>query len=323
MTRLTRRSLLGAALAAPLPAWSQTTGWPDRPIRLIVPYPSGGAADKVARALEPGLQTALGQPVVFDYKPGGSGAVGVQFAAQSAPDGYSILLVDNGPITILPAGKKVGYDPESSLTPIGVVGEGGYAFAAHSSFAAKTLADLVKISKARPNTVLYGTPAVGGPGHLSVELFQTMSGADLTHVPFKGGSQVITDLLGGHIPLAMISPGTAVPFVQSGRIHLLAVTTPKRSPLFPDVPTVMEQGYPEFDASVWIGLFGPARLSAELTERHRRALAGALANAETQRALREFGFEPGAASTESFPPRVRTEFRKWGTLMKSRGIVLE
>ena len=277
----------------------------------------------INRPLAPRMQAALGQPLVFEYKPGGSGTIGALAVSQAPADGYSILVADNGPITIIPSAKSVGYDPTKNLTPIGVVGEGTYAITINSAFPANSLADLVRISRAMPQTVVYGSPAVGGPGHLFMELFHSVSGADLTHVPYKGGAQVITDLLGGHIPMAMVSPGTALPFVRSGKLRVLAITSAKRSSIFPDVPTVAEQGYPGFDAGVWIALFGPANLPTDVTDKLRMGLEVALADLATKQSLRDFGFEPGTSSTEPFSSRVRAETSKWGALIKERGIAFE
>ncbi|MGE4243783.1 Bug family tripartite tricarboxylate transporter substrate binding protein [Ramlibacter sp.] len=321
MPSITRRAALGATLAPFIGnAWA---AWPERPIRTVVPYTAGGGADKVGRAIESGMQAALGQPLVFEYRPGGSGTVGALAVANAPADGYSILVADNGPVTIIPSAKSVGYDPTKNLTPIGVIGEGAYAIAINAAFPARTLADLVRLSKAKPKSIAYASPAVGGPGHLFMELFAGASGADLIHVPYKGGAQVMTDLVGGHVPIAMVSPGTAVPHVQSGKVRVLGITTTKRSSVFPDVPTIAEQGYPGFDASVWIALFGPGNLPADVTDRLRKGLETALARPESQRQLRDFGYEPGTTSTVPLAARVRAEVEKWGTLMKARGIVLE
>ncbi|MCJ0763315.1 tripartite tricarboxylate transporter substrate binding protein [Variovorax terrae] len=325
MTPISRRRLVGAALAAAASqAWAQKAGgWPDRPIKLLIGYQTGGATDGVMRPLEPRLQAALGQPLIFDYRPGAGATVAAGLTAKAPADGYTIHITDSGPMTILPNGKQLSYDPTSAFTPLGMICEGCSVIAVHPSVPAKNLADLVKMAKARPGSLTYGTSGIGGSAHLSGELFQAMTGTELVHVPYKGGSPAAVDLVGGQIPMLFASTGTALPFIQSGKMRALAVTSASRSSVLPEVPTVAEQGYPGYDATVWFALVGPARMPADASSRVHRALQGALADPAVEQALRRQGYEPILGPADVMQARVRTDLAKWGKLIRERKISFE
>ena len=324
MNPISRRSLLGCALAGSLPAIAQKPdGWPERPIKMVVGYPTGGATDGVMRPLEPRLQASLGQPLIFEYRPGAGATVAAGATAKAPADGYTIHITDSGPMTILPNGKQLGYDPLTAFTPLGMVCEGCSVIAVHPSVPAHNLTDLVKLAKARPGTITYGTSGIGGSAHLSGELLQAMTGAELVHVPYKGGSPAAVDLVGGQIPMLFASTGTALPFIQSGKMRALAVTSIKRSSVLPDVPTVAEQGYPGYDATVWFALVAPARLPADISARLHGALQGALADPAAQQALRRQGYEPIPGAADIVSARVRADLAKWGQLIRDKKISFE
>ncbi len=326
---LRRRQLLGAATGLSIagvlsrPVSAQTTTWPDKPVRIILGYPPGGAADGAARPLEPRMQAALGQPLVFDYKPGAGATLAAGLAAKAAPDGYTLHFTDAGPMTILPNGKKQAYDPFESFTPIGMVCAGGTLLVAHPSVPARNLTELIALARANPGSLAYGTSGVGGAGHLAAEQLESITGIRMNHVPYKGGSQAVADLVGGQVPLLFSSMATAIPFVQSGKIRALAVTSDKRASALPDVPTIAEQGFPGFEASVWFALVGPARLPAEIVAKANAAMNSALAEKGVQDAIRKQGYEPLPGTPADLARSIRSDYEKWGRLIRDRKISFE
>ncbi len=325
-----RRRLLGAtALASvggllPTVASAQSAApWPNRPIRLILGYATGGATDGVARPLEPHLQAALKQPVVFDYRPGAGATVAAAQTARAAPDGYTVHITDSGPMTILPNGKNVGYDPLTAFTSIGMVCEGCSVIVVHPSVPAKNLQELLALARAKPGTISYGTSGIGGSAHLSGELLQSMTGVRLIHIPYKGGGPAAVDLIGGQIPMAFASTGTALPNIANGRMRAIAVTSARRISVLPDVPTVAEQGVAGSDATVWFGMVAPPALPAEIGRPLHAALQVGLRDAGVQDALRKQGYEPLPGTPESFARRVEVDLAKWGKLIREQSITFE
>lgn len=333
-TTIARRRLLCASLLSPLgalgvsPARAQQASaasapWPDRPIRLMVGYATGGATDGVARPLEPHFQSALGQPLIFDYKPGAGATVAAGLTAKAAPDGYTIHITDSGPMSILPNGKQLSYDPTRDFTPLGMICEGCSVIAVHPSVPARNLTELLQLARAKPDTITYGTSGIGGSAHLSGELLQTMTGVQLVHVPYKGGGPAAVDLVGGQIAMAFASTGTALPFIQSGKIRALAVTSATRSSALPDLPTVAEQGVPGYDATVWFALVGPAKMPQPIAARLHQVLQQALQEPAVQQALRRQGYEPIPGPAEAMASRVRADLDKWGKLIRDKNITFE
>jgi tripartite-type tricarboxylate transporter receptor subunit TctC len=322
---LLRRRVLAAALAAPLAgalqrALAQSKGWPDRPIKLVLGYPPGGAADGTSRPLEPKLQSMLGQPILFDYRPGAGATVAADYTARAAPDGYTLHIIDAGPMTILPNGKQLDYDPFKSFTPVGMVCAGGTLVAAHPSVAASNVKELIAMLKDKPGALSYGTSGIGGAGHLAAELFQSMTATRMIHVPYKGGNQAVTDLVGGQIPLLFSSMTTAIPYVQSQKIKAIAVTYPTRASALPETPTVAESGLPGFDASVWFAMVGPAKLPEEIVSKVNQALNAALSEPGVQDSLRRQGYEPVSGSAEDLARQIRSDYEKWGKVIRDAKI---
>jgi len=322
-----RRRLLGAALAAPLAAafnHAHAQGkWPEKPIRMILGYPSGGSADGSLRPLQPKMEAALGQPLIVDYRPGAGATIAVDLTARAAPDGYTLHLVDSGPLTILPNGKKLPYDPQKDLTPIGTACGGGALIVVHPSVPAANVPELVKLARAKPGVYNYGTSGVGGAGHLAAELLQSMAGIELVHVPYKGGSQAAVELMGGQIPLLFSSMGTAVPHLAGGRMRAIGVTSEKRAGAVPNVPTVAEQGYPGYEASVWFALVGPPGLPASIVATVNRALAAALADAEVQEQIKRLGYDTMPGSPQDLTRLIASDIVKWGKVVREKKIVFE
>lgn len=319
-----RRTILGAAIAVPFAAamnraLAQTAGWPDKPVKVVLGYPPGGAADGLARPLEPKMLAALGQPLLFDYRPGAGATVAAGFTAKAAPDGYTVHLTDSGPMAILPNGKRLGYDPFENFSPIGIVCTGGTLVVAHPSVQARTLQELIALVKTSPG-LSYGTSGVGGAGHLAAELLQSMTGIKLTHVPYKGGSQAVTDLVGGQVPLLFSSMATAIPFVQSGKIVPIAVTSATRASALPEVRTVAEQGLPGFEASLWFAMVGPAKLPPDIVAKINAAQNAALNDPAVQAAIRKQGYEPQPGSPADLSKQLRADYDKWGKVIRDAKI---
>ncbi len=322
--RQSRRNFLYGAAAGALAlhgrAWAAPGNWPDRSIQLVMGYPSGGATDGVMRPLEMILQRELGQPVVFDYRPGAGATIAATHTARAKPDGYTLHVTDSGPMTILPNGKQLAYDPLKDFTPIGLVCEGASIIVAHPSLSVSNLGELIALAKEKPGQLHYGTSGLGGAAHLSGELFQAVTGASLEHVPYKGGSQAAIDLVGGQIPLAFASTGTALPFVETGKMKPLAVTSRNRVAIFPDVPTVAEAGYPDYDATVWFAIVAPPGLPRHIVDKAHAALQSALNTPEAGNALRAQGYEPAPGSPEDLQRRIQADNEKWRALIRDKQI---
>src|SRR6478735_3743024 len=268
-----KRAVLALSLLAAWAAFAQT--YPNKPIRLMIGYAPGGSAEAGARPLAKALEPLLGQPLVFEYRPGAAGGVAMEAIARAPADGYTLYYFDSGPLTIAPHLNKVGYDPIASFTHLGHVCGSGSLLVVHPSTPFRSVADVVNLSKREPNKWSYGTSGVGGPHHLSGEYFKGVTGAQLLHVPYKGGGPAMTDLMGGQVPMLFSSLGPSVGAVKGGKIRAIAVTSLTRSAAFPDVPTMDEAGLKGFDSTAWYGLLGPAGLPREAVERLTQALAKA------------------------------------------------
>src|SRR5262245_53909739 len=247
-------------------------GYPNKPIRVVIGYTAGGSAEAGARPLARALEPLLGQPLIMEYRPGNAGGVAMEAMARAPADGYTLYYFDSGPLTVAPHLGKTGYNNLSSFTHLGHVCGSGSLLVVHPSTPFRTVADVVDASKKEPNKWSYGTSGVGGPHHLSGEYFKTVTGANLLHVPYKGGGPAMTDLIGGQVPMLFSSLAPAVGAVKSGRIRAIAVTSPQRSAAFPDVPTMQEIGLQGFDSTAWYGIVGPAGLPQEVIARWTQAL---------------------------------------------------
>ncbi len=297
--------------------------WPVKPIRLVIAYTPGGAAEGTLRTFSQKLEALLGQQLVVEYKPGAGATIGADYASKAAPDGYTLHLIDNGPLTIVPAGKKLPYDPIKSFTYIGLVNVGGTVLMGHSSVQANTFDELVKLARAKPGSLSYGTSGIGGTGHMSGELFKGVAKLDIVHVPYKGGGPAMAELLGGQIPLLFSSLTPAVPHIKSGKLKAYAVTSLARSSAIPDVPTVSELGFPGFEAVTYFGLVGPAGLPKEIVDKTSSALLTALKDRDVQEAIKKQGYEPMPSTAEAMVERVRADLAKWTKVIKDVGITLE
>jgi tripartite-type tricarboxylate transporter receptor subunit TctC len=272
--------------------------YPDKPIRMVVGYAPGGAADKLVRPITDRLARILKQAFVVDYKPGAGAALAAELTAKAPADGYTLHITDSGPMTILPHMRKLGYDPLSSFTPISMVGGGGVVVVVLPSSKATDMKSLIELAKKDPKNWSYGTSGVGGVGHLA-------------------------ELLGGHVPILFSSLGAAASHIQAGRLRALADSSGKRSSMFPDVPTMAEAGFPGFDASIWFSIIGPAGLPKDVMDKLVPALTIVMRDPEVILAIKREGYDPMPMTPQQTAERIKIDFELWGKTVKSANITAD
>jgi tripartite-type tricarboxylate transporter receptor subunit TctC len=290
--------------------------YPAKPVRILVGFPPSGATDLIARILQPALAQAFQREIVVENRPGASGVLAADATAKAPPDGYTLNLVSHSALIVSPAMGGVPYDPLGDFTPIARIAELPNVIMARPAVPAQDLRQLVDLAKAKSGSISYGSPGPGSAGHLTGEFFARTAGIQLMHIPYKGGGPAMTDFLGGQIDLFVGVVSTAVPYVQQGRARALAVSGMKRAAPLPEVPTIAESGWPEFEATTWYAMIGPARLPRPVVERWYRELNSALAVPEVRKALVERGFEPAPSPPAEFAAYLRAETAKWAPLVK-------
>ena len=295
--------------------------YPNRTITLIIPFPPGGSTSIVGRLIADKMSQQLGQSIVVDNRAGAGGTVGTKAAAKSEPDGYTLLLGYSGTLAIGPSlYKNVGYDPRRDFAPIGMIGHAPTSLVVHPSFPAKTVAELVAYAKANPGKVNFGSAGIGTVSHITGEYFARAAGIKLVHIPYKGTSPALSDLLGGHIPMAFAPIPATHANVQAGLLRALAVTSSTRNSLLPDVPTLIEAGLTHFDASLYYGLVAPAGTPLPIVERLNRELTAALASDEVKKQLGLDGTEITPGTVQDYAEFIDKDERKWSELVKASGV---
>ena len=319
MQHIMRRVLAGLAVALlPLPAAAQA--YPDKPIRVIVPVPAGGTPDVVARMVAPGLSSLLGQQLVIDNRGGAGALIGTELAARAVPDGYTLFFSSPGPLTILPhLQKKITYDPMRDFAPVSLICIGPFLLIAHPAVPVKAVKELIALAKAEPGKLNYASAGNGTPNHLAMELFKSMAGVNMTHVPYKGAPQAITDLIGGSVELMFNSIPPALPHIRSGRLKLLAVASVRRSPQLPDVPTIGEAGVPGFEAITWFGLLVPAKTPQQIVARLNELVVKVVRAPELKSQFEILGYEAVGGSPGEFAAFIRAESEKYAKAVKLSG----
>ena len=294
--------------------------YPSRSVRVVVPFPPGGAVDFYARVVQQPLSDALGQTVVIDNRAGASGMVGADHVAKSSPDGYTLLLGNIASLAIN-AGiyAKMPYDPAKDFTPIMHTVDVNYVLVVHPSVPARTVAELVAHAKANPGKLAYGSAGSGSLPHLATELFKASTGTDIVHVPYKGGGPMVTDLLGGTVQLVIGDQANLMPHVKTGKLRALAVASPARSPLYPELPTIAEAGVSGFQAVAWNGLVGPAGLPPDIVRRVHAAFAKVMAQPDVREKLQSGGLDPVGDSPEEFARFIPAEIAKWTRIARDVG----
>ncbi len=294
--------------------------YPNKPIRLVVPFPPGGAVDFYARVVQGPLSESLGQPVVIENRVGASGMVGADHVAKSAPDGYTLLLGNIASLAInVSIYPKMAYDPAKDFTPIMHTIDVNYVLVVHPSVPAKTVAELIAYAKANPGKLAYGSAGSGSLPHLATELFKASTGTDMVHVPYKGGGPMVTDLLGGTVHVVIGDQANLMPHVKSGKLRGLAVASPRRSANYPDLPTIAESGVPGFQAVAWNGLVGPAGLRSDIVKRVHEAFAKVMMLPDVREKLQGGGLDPVGDSPDEFGRFIPAEIAKWSKIAKDVG----
>ncbi|MBI1990662.1 MAG: tripartite tricarboxylate transporter substrate binding protein [Betaproteobacteria bacterium] len=320
MKRLLNLLLLAVACAA-LPGFAQQ--FPSRPVRLVVPYPPGGANDIVARLLAPGMGAQLGQNVVVDNRGGANTIIGSELVATAAPNGHTILIIAAGHAINPSLYHNLPYNTARDFAPIALVGDGAYVLVAHPSLALASSADLIALAKSKPGQIAYASSSIGNLTHLAAELFNSLAGIKMLHVPYKGGNPAMLDLLGGRVSVFFSTVAVARPHLQTGRIKGLGVTTARRSLALPDVPTIAESGLPGYAVSGWYGLVAPAATPKAAIGRLHSVVQVALRQTEIREKLLGVGIEVVDATTARFGELITAELAKWDKVVKPLGITPE
>ena len=302
--------------------WAQSQ-WPNKPIKLVIPFAPGGVTDTSGRIIADYLSKKLGQQVVADNRPGASGNIGSQVVASAEPDGYTLLLVLDGTFVINPhVFDKVPFDPVRDFSPIGKIGDSTTILVAHPSFKANSLRELIELAKTQPGGVSYGTSGTGSIVHLAGEMVKQRTGANLVHIPYKGGAPAIADALAGHTPLAFASAASVQHHLKTGHLKALGVPSGKRSRQYPDIPTFAESGLDDFDINSWVGLVAPAKTPRALIERLNLELNAALADPDVRAKLEASGIAATPGSPDTFAATIRKELGVYGNVVKTAGIKL-
>ncbi len=322
MHQTPRRQFLATAAAAPwaFSAQAQAPAFPSKPIKLIVGFAPGGAVDIIARAVAQQISATLGQPVVVDNRPGAGTNIAMRQLIDSPADGHTLMLTANS-IAANPAlYQPAPFDPARDVTPISLVGRVPVVIAANAASGPDSIVKLISASKGKPNSVSYGSPGNGSTPHLAVALFARAAGIDLLHVPYKGGSPAINDVLAGHVQAVAVNALEVQPHVKSGKLRVLTVLSPARTPIFPDVPSIAEAGYPGFEASVWYGFIGPAGLPAPVVAQLHGAIQKAMATAEVKDRLVNAGGEVQPGPAERLTQLIASEQARYGKLIREASI---
>lgn len=315
-----RQFLLAGAAWALLAPSARAQAFPSKPIHIIVGYTAGGAVDAIARVVGTQLSTSLGQPVIIDNKPGAATNVAVKALIDSPPDGHTLMLTANAIAANMALFQPAPYDLERDVAPVAFVGRVPVVIAANAASPITTLTKLVEAAKAKPGSLDYATPGNGSTPHLAVELFARAAGIKLSHVPYRGGAQALTDVIGGQVPLVALNALEVLPHAKSGKLRVVAVLSAGRSSVLPDVPTIAESGYPGFEASVWYGLIAPAATPKAIVTQLNAATQKALQSAEVRDRLTSAGGEVAPGTPEAFGAYLRAERLRYDKLIREAQI---
>ena len=303
---------------------ARSQSYPSKPITLVVPYPAGGGVDAMARMVGQKLSLALKQPVVVENRGGGNGNVGTRAVAKAEPDGYTLLLGYTGTLAVNPSlTKNAGYDPATDFAPIGMIASMSVALIAHPSFPGRTVADVIALAKKEPGKMTLATGAVGTVSYLCAELFKSTAGLDVTIVPYRGTAPLLTDLLAGHVQIGFSVVGSAMSNIQGGTLRALAVTTTARSSMLPDVPTVIESGLPNFDASLRYGLVAPAGTPRPIIDQLNKELRGLLQGKDIMERVAAEGGDVAPSTPEEYGAVIAQEIATWSALIKQLDLKIE
>ncbi len=316
----TRCQVLAACAVAVLACPAQAQNYPVRPVRMIVPFSPGGAADVPGRMLMQKLSEALGQQVVVDNRPGAGGTIGADLAAKAAADGYTLLMISNTHVISASLYKKLPYDSLNDFAPVLQFGDAPNVLVVHPSLPVKSVRELVALAKAKPGSIDFASSGSGSSQHLFAALFISLAGVKMTHIPYKGSAQATTDLLSGQVTVSFPGIAGMIQHIRNGRLRALAVTSLKRSPQMPEVPSIAEAGVKGYEASLWLGILAPAALPKDINARLNAEVGKILKQPELQASFRTIGTEIVYRAPEDFGEFVKSELGKWAWVVKETGM---
>jgi tripartite-type tricarboxylate transporter receptor subunit TctC len=314
-------AIITCALAA---SGAAAQSYPDRPIRVIVGVPAGATPDIMARSVTTGMSKIMGQPLVMDNRGGAGGIIGTEVAAKAAPDGYTLLVSSPGPLTILPHMQtKIGYDPQRDFVPVGLIASNPFLLITHPSLPAKSIKELIALAKSQPGKLNYASAGNGAANHLAAELFKSLAGVNITHVPYKGAPQAVSDVLAGHMNMMFNSIPPVLAHIKADRFRALGVGSSKRNAQLPDVPTIAEAGVPGYEAITWFGMLAPAKLPKPLLAKVSDAFAKTIQAPELRAMLESQGADPGSGQPQEFASLIRREYERNAKVVKVSGIKVD
>lgn len=311
-------AVLGLMQTFALTAWAQT--YPVKPVKVVVGYAAGGAVDTVARTIGQSLSNAMGQPFVVENKPGAGSNIATKSVIEAPADGYTLMMAANAVAANMALYQPAPFDAERDLVAIALIGRVPVVLAVNPNAPFTNIAKMIEAAKAKPGSIAFASPGNGSTPHMAIEFFERAAGITLQHVPYRGGSPAITDVIGGQLPLVAVNALEAQPHVRSGRLKLLAVLSPNRSAIFPDVPTIAESGFPGFEASVWYGLVAPAATPKPVVVRLHAEVQRALQTAEVRERMTSVGGEIIPGSAEMFTSLIRSERQRYEKLVREANI---
>ena len=307
-----------------LPASAQTAPFPAKSVRIIVPFGPGGASDALPRLLGPKLSEIWGQPVIIDNRPGAAGNIGMEMGAKAPPDGYTLTSGPIGNLAVNPHMYKLSYDIFKDFTPITMMGTVDNGLVVHPSIPARSVKELVALLKARPGELTFGSGGVGTQAHIAGEMFKAMTGTNMVHIPYKGVGASVSDLLGGHLAMIFVQMHAALPYVKAGKLRALGVATAKRSPAYPDLPTIAEAGnLPGFQSRSWYALVGPAQMPPAIVNKIQADSAKVLQTADLREKLAAQGVDPGGDTPDELRRFMKFEYDRYGAIIRKLDIKAE
>ena len=316
--------LLGLGLGLAPAAQAQTAGFPQKPVRIVVPYTTGGSNDVIARLLAQQLQDIWGQSVVVENKPGAAGNIGAADIAKATPDGHSLLLTNINIVSMNPALiANMPFDPQRDFAPVSLLGTTALALVVHPSVPASNVRELIELARREPNRLNYASSGNGSPQHMSAEMFKAMTKTNLTHVPYRGAAPAVTDLLAGQVQVTIGVVNQLIPHVRAGKLRALGVTTRKRLPQLPDVPTLDEAGVPGYESEIWLGLAAPAATPAALVEQINQAVRRAMAVPDIVSRLQAQGIDVLVSTPDQMRQRGVADLKRWGDIIRAAGIKVD
>lgn len=318
-----RRGVLWSLCATSLIAPAHAQTYPARAVRIISPFAAGGSNDVVARLISARLGEALGQQIIVENRAGAGGVVGTEFGARAAPDGYTLTMVTNATLAIVPALQKTSYDPQRDFAPVGLVGTSPYIIVVHPSIPAHSMQQLLALIRTRPKQVEFGSGGVGTPGHLAGAMLNTMTGTTMIHVPYKAGNLALNDLLGGHISVTFSNTITVSEFIKAGRVRAIAATSAKRIGAFPDLPTVAESGVPGYEFTLWLGLATPGATPAGIVQQLNKSLVKVLQEKILHERFAAQSIEVLTSTPQEFADKIKRDMGIYAKLVRDAGARVE